>query len=51
MNVYILKGVAPEIPLETIFKGISPFLVAQLICIILLILFPPIATYLPGLFA
>lgn len=51
MNVYVLKGVAPEIPLETIFKGIGPFLVAQLICIILLILFPRIATYLPSLFA
>ncbi len=49
MNVYIIKGVAPEIPLEVIFKGIWPFLGAVVICIVLLIAFPQIATFLPGL--
>jgi tripartite ATP-independent transporter DctM subunit len=49
MNVYIIKGVAPEIPLESIFKGIWPFLVAQVICLILLVLFPAIVTFLPKL--
>jgi TRAP transporter, DctM subunit len=49
MNVYIVKGVVPEIPLETIFKGIWPFLGAITVCIILLIIFPEIATFLPKL--
>ncbi|MHB8125232.1 MAG: TRAP transporter large permease [Desulfitobacteriaceae bacterium] len=49
MNVYIVKGVAPEIPLETIFKGIWPFLGAIIVCLILLIIFPEIATFLPKL--
>ena len=49
MNVYIIKGVAPEIPLETIFKGIWPFIGTIVICLILLMLFPGIATYLPEL--
>ncbi|KUO61387.1 MAG: C4-dicarboxylate ABC transporter permease [Gracilibacter sp. BRH_c7a] len=49
MNVYIIKGVAPEIPLETIFKGIWPFLGAIIVCIILLMIFPGIATFLPEL--
>lgn len=49
MNVYIIKGIAPEIPLEDIFKGIWPFLFALIICVILLIIFPQIATFLPNL--
>lgn len=49
MNVYIVKGVVPEIPLETIFKGIWPFLGAIIVCIVLLIIFPEIATILPKL--
>lgn len=49
MNVYIIKGVAPEVPLEVIFRGIWPFLMALIVCIILLIMFPQIATYLPEL--
>ncbi|AET69515.1 TRAP transporter, DctM subunit [Desulfosporosinus orientis DSM 765] len=49
MNVYIIKGVAPEIPLETIFKGVWPFLGTIVICLILLIIFPGLATFLPKL--
>ncbi len=49
MNVYIIKGVAPEIPLETIFKGVWPFLGSIFICLILLMVFPGIATFLPEL--
>ena len=49
MNVYIVKGIAKDVPLETIFKGSLPFLVACIICIALLIAFPEIATFLPRL--
>lgn len=49
MNVYIIKGIAPEIPLETIFKGIWPFVGTIIICLILLMIFPGIATFLPHL--
>ncbi len=49
MNVYIIKGVAPTIPLEVIFKGIWPFIFALAFCIILLTVFPQITTFLPGL--
>lgn len=50
MNVYIIKGVAPDIPLEVIFKGIWPFLFALIICLIILIVFPQITTFLPNMF-
>ncbi|NLL19423.1 MAG: TRAP transporter large permease [Clostridia bacterium] len=49
MNVYVIKGVAPDIPLETIFKGIWPFLLAIIACILLLMFFPSLATFLPSL--
>lgn len=51
MNVYIIKGVAPDIPLEVIFKGIWPFLAALVVGLVLLIIFPQIATFLPQLLA
>ena len=49
VNVYIIKSVVPEVKIETIFKGIFPFLIAQILAVILLMIFPSIATYLPGL--
>jgi C4-dicarboxylate transporter, DctM subunit len=49
INVYVLQGVAGDIPLEVIFRGIIPFLVALLLCTVLLIIFPQIALFLPGL--
>ncbi|NLN65700.1 MAG: TRAP transporter large permease [Clostridiaceae bacterium] len=49
MNVFIIKGVASDIPLEKIFKGVWPFLFALLACILLLLLFPSLVTFLPDL--
>lgn len=49
VNVFVIKGIAPEIPLHMIFRGILPFLVALIVMTILLVMFPEIATYLPGL--
>jgi C4-dicarboxylate transporter DctM subunit len=49
INVYVIKGIAPEIELYTIFKGISPFLVMMFIFLAILTLFPDIALVLPKL--
>lgn len=49
MNVYIIKGVAKDVPLEVIYKGIWPFLGALIVCLAILIAFPKIATFLPDL--
>jgi C4-dicarboxylate transporter DctM subunit len=48
VNVFVIKGIAPDVPLETIFKGIFPFLAALIIVTVILIIFPQIATFLPG---
>ena len=49
LNVYVIKGIAPDVPLETIFKGITPFLAALVVAAIILLAFPQIATFLPSL--
>ena len=49
VNVYVIKGIAEGVPLETIFKGILPFLGALAVAIGILMAFPQIATYLPSL--
>lgn len=51
VNVFVIKGIAPEIPLETIFRGILPFLAALVIVTVIIVLFPQIATFLPSLVA
>jgi TRAP-type C4-dicarboxylate transport system permease large subunit len=47
VNVFIISGVAKDVPMYTIFRGILPFWVAMFVCIILLIIFPQIALFLP----
>lgn len=49
MNVFVIKGVAKDVPLETIFKGIIPFIFGMILCLIILTVFPKIALFLPGL--
>ncbi len=48
VNVYVIKGVAGDVPLETIFKGIFPFLLALIVGVAILMVFPQIATFLPS---
>lgn len=42
MNVFIINSVAKDIPLATIFRGVLPFLVSDLLRILLLVFFPSI---------
>ncbi len=47
VNVYIVSGLSPGVHIATIFRGVSVFLIAYVICLVLLIIFPEIALYLP----
>lgn len=49
VNVYVVYGVVKDVPLETIFKGVLPMLLALLVCNLLLLVFPQIALFLPSL--
>jgi len=46
-NIYVIKGVAPHIPLEDIIRGILPFIIAELLIVAILIIFPYITLWLP----
>jgi C4-dicarboxylate transporter, DctM subunit len=48
MNVFVIKGMAKDVPLEAIFRGVTPFIVAQSILLLALIAFPQIALWLPS---
>jgi C4-dicarboxylate transporter, DctM subunit len=49
MNVYVIKGVARDVPLVTIFRGVMPFLLADVFSVVLLLFIPQIALFLPSI--
>jgi C4-dicarboxylate transporter DctM subunit len=49
VNVYVVHGVAKDVPLEVIFRGVFPMLLALLVCNAILLIFPQIALFLPSL--
>ncbi len=49
LNVFVLKAMLPEVPLNTIFKGIAPFFCADLVRLAIVVLFPPVVLWLPRL--
>ncbi len=51
MTIYVIKGIAPDIPIGTIFRGVVPFLLVEVAFVALIIAFPVIVTFLPGIAA
>jgi tripartite ATP-independent transporter DctM subunit len=47
LNLYVINGIAPDIKLQTILWGALPFMLCMVLGIILLVMFPGIATWLP----
>jgi C4-dicarboxylate transporter, DctM subunit len=45
--VFLLHGLAREIPMRTIYRGVAPFIVADLVLLAVLTIFPAIALWLP----
>ena len=50
INVYVIKGVARDVDLELIFKGVFPFFLAMILAVAILMLCPSIALVLPNLY-
>ena len=48
-TTYVVGGMAKNVPLERVFQGVAYFLPAYILCVILMMLFPQIVLYLPGL--
>jgi tripartite ATP-independent transporter DctM subunit len=51
MNVFVIKAIARDVPLGKIFRGVTPFIIAQIALIALLVAFPQIALWLPSTMA
>ncbi|MBW2030269.1 MAG: TRAP transporter large permease subunit [Deltaproteobacteria bacterium] len=49
LNVFVVKGVAPDVPIAEIFRGIVPFWLADMVRLFILVVFPRIALILPAI--
>ncbi|MBS6141061.1 MAG: TRAP transporter large permease subunit, partial [Bilophila sp.] len=49
LNVFVIKAVVPDVPLTTVFRGIFPFLIADIIHLCLLFAFPMLSLWLPNM--
>jgi tripartite ATP-independent transporter DctM subunit len=49
LNIFVIKNIAPDIPLRDVIMGVVPFVGLMLFAIVLLCVFPSIATALPAM--
>lgn len=49
LNLYVINGIAPDIPLKTILVGSVPYVLCMFLAIVILCIFPGIATVLPDI--
>ncbi|MBN1643288.1 MAG: TRAP transporter large permease, partial [Dehalococcoidales bacterium] len=49
MNVYIIAGIATDVPMSTVFRGVLPFVIPMIVCLALLLIFPQIVLVLVNL--
>ena len=47
LNVFVIRGVASDVKLSTIYRGVAPFIVTDVLRILLLVAFPSIVLFLP----
>ena len=48
LNVIVIKSMLPDVPLKTIFKGITPFFIANIVRLALVVFIPSLALWLPA---
>jgi C4-dicarboxylate transporter DctM subunit len=48
LNVYAVAGIAKDVKLNEIFAGVMPFILAILLCMVVLVIFPQVALFLPN---
>lgn len=49
ISVYIISGIVKDVPIQKIFRGVFPAVIAMALFIVVLVIFPDIVTFLPGL--
>jgi len=48
-SIFYMKGIAPEIPLNDVYRGVLPFVALQFVMVVLCIVFPGLLLWLPGI--
>lgn len=48
VTVFVISGMAPDVPMYTIFRGIIPFVITMMVCVAILVAFPQISLFLPS---
>ncbi len=48
LNLYVINGIVPDVSLPTVLKGAFPFVVCMVLAIVVLCIFPELATWLPN---
>jgi tripartite ATP-independent transporter DctM subunit len=48
MNIFVIKSVIEDVKISTIFYGVSPFIVTDLLRLVILVVFPGLSTWLPS---
>ncbi|MCO5059515.1 MAG: TRAP transporter large permease [Rhizobiaceae bacterium] len=48
LNVFVVKSVADQVSMATIFRGVMPFWIAMAVCLLLIVTFPQIALLIPS---
>ncbi|MBV1897038.1 MAG: TRAP transporter large permease [Rhodobacteraceae bacterium] len=49
LNCYVVNGIRPDIPLHEVFKGVTPFLIGEVVIIGIIVLFPDLVLMLPNM--
>lgn len=49
LNCYVVNGVRPDIPLQSVFKGVAPFLVGEVVILAVIVNFPELVLWLPNM--
>jgi len=49
LGVFVISGMARDVPMYTVFRGIVPFLLPMMVCVVLVLAFPQIALFLPNI--
>lgn len=47
MNIFVIRSMNPDVPISAIFRGVVPFIVADLVRLLIILLFPALILYLP----
>jgi C4-dicarboxylate transporter DctM subunit len=47
--VFVVYGITKDVPMYTIFRGIVPFLIADIVLLVVITVFPQIALFLPSM--